>query len=137
MVWTLYLVLAKQQFCYFETPNQPWVLLSGLIGISFVNIGETTIESGLAVKPGIRLLGFNYKMKLNLRKKLSEVKIIITDRFQCFQATCFLNWMFRYFQTFMCFTVMESVGSIVLLSPDLLQLNPVMDKSLYIPVNEG
>lgn len=32
---------------------------------------------------------------------------------------------------------MGSVGSIVLLSPDLLQLNPVMDKSLYIPVNEG
>ena len=47
--------------------------------MSGVNIGGTTIHSGLGIKPGIRLLGLNEKSKAAVRNKLSEVKLLIID----------------------------------------------------------
>ena len=45
-----------------------------------VNIDETTVYSGLGIKPETKLLGFNNKYRTDLRNKLSEVKFFITDK---------------------------------------------------------
>ena len=44
-----------------------------------VNINRTTIHSGLGIKPGTKLLGSNDKSKVDLRNRLSEVKLLIID----------------------------------------------------------
>ena len=49
------------------------------LGISAVNIGGTTIHSGLGIKLGTKLLGLNEKSKAALRNRLSEVKLLIID----------------------------------------------------------
>ena len=54
-------------------------LLLGPTGISTVNIDETTIHSGLGVKPGANLLGLNDKSKAALRNRSSALKFLITD----------------------------------------------------------
>ena len=62
--------------------SEPWETKGCLVaptGISAVNIGEITINSGLAIKPGTKLLVLNDKSKAALRNRLSEVKLLIID----------------------------------------------------------
>ena len=40
-----------------------------------VNVGRTTIQSSLGIKPGTTLLGLNGKFKAALQNRLSEVKL--------------------------------------------------------------
>ena len=49
--------------------------------ISEINIGGTTIHSGLGIKPGAKLLGLNDKSKAGLRNRLSEVTLFIINKF--------------------------------------------------------
>ena len=39
-----------------------------------VNVGGTTIHTGIGVKLGAKLLGLNHKSKTPLRNRLSELK---------------------------------------------------------------
>ena len=48
------------------------ILLLGPTGISAVNIGGTTIHSGLEIKPRIKLLVSNDKSNAAFKNKLSE-----------------------------------------------------------------
>ena len=48
--------------------EKPRVLLLGPTGISAVNIGGTTIQCGLGIKPGTKLLILNDKFKTDLKK---------------------------------------------------------------------
>ena len=48
-------------------------MLLGTTGISAINIGGTTIHSGLGIKPGTKVLGLNDKSKATFRNRLSEV----------------------------------------------------------------
>ena len=62
-----------------KNPEKLKVLLLGPTGISAVNIGGTTIHSGLETKLGTKLLGLNDKSKAALKNRLSEVKLLIID----------------------------------------------------------
>ena len=62
-----------------KDPEKPRVLLIGPTGISAVNIGDTTIHSGVGIKPGIKLLVLNDKSKAALRNKLLEVEFLIIN----------------------------------------------------------
>ena len=62
-----------------QNPGKPRVVLVAPTGISAVNIGGITINSGLAIKPGTKLLVLNDKSKAALRNRLSEVKLLIID----------------------------------------------------------
>ena len=53
--------------------EKPRVLLLWLIGVSAVNLGWATINSGLKIKPGTKLFGLNDKSKATLRNGLSEL----------------------------------------------------------------
>ena len=48
-------------------------MLLGTTGILAINIGGTTIHSGLGIKPGTKVLGLNDKSKATFRNRLSEV----------------------------------------------------------------
>ena len=55
-----------------KDPEKPKFLLLGPTGISAVNMGGTTIHSGLASKPGTKVLGLNDKTKAALTNKLKD-----------------------------------------------------------------
>ena len=79
MVTVIYNAILKTLLYHSKDPEEARVLMLGPTGISAVNIGGITIYSGLGIKPGAKLLGFNNKFKAALRSRLSEVKLLITD----------------------------------------------------------
>ena len=107
----------------------------GPTGISAVNIGGTTIHSGLGIKPGAKLLGLSDKMKASLRNKLAEVKMVTIDEFPMISSDLFFKINARLLEIFMCSTAVEFAGVTVLLVADLLQLSPVMGKPVYATVD--
>ena len=64
LVKAIHNTISKTLLHHCKDPEKPRVLLLGPTGISAVNIGETTIHSGLGIKPRIKLLGLNDKSKL-------------------------------------------------------------------------
>ena len=60
--------------------EKPRVLLLGPTGISAVNIGGTTIQCGLGIKPGTKLLVLNDKFKADLKKSEIIRDEIINNR---------------------------------------------------------
>ena len=81
LVKTIYQAISKELLYHSKEPDEPCVLLLGPTFISAVNIGGTTIHSGLGIKPGVKLLGLSDKMKACLRNKLSGIKMVIIDEF--------------------------------------------------------
>ena len=57
LVKVIYNTISKTLLYHSKDPEKPRVSLFGPTGISAVNIGGTTIHSGLATKPGTKLLG--------------------------------------------------------------------------------
>ena len=76
---TIYQVVSNELLYHSKEPDKPCVVLLGPTGISTVNIGGTTIHSGLGIKPGVKLLGLSDKMKASLRNKLSGLTMVIID----------------------------------------------------------
>ena len=79
LVKVIHNTILKTLLYHCKDPEKPGVLLLGSTGISAVDIGGTTIHSGLSIKPGIELLGLNNKSKAASRNKLSEAKFLIID----------------------------------------------------------
>ena len=79
LVKVICMAISKTLFYHCKDPEKSRVLLLGTTGISAVNIGGTTIHSGLGIKLGTKLLGLNEKSKAALRNRLSEVKLLIID----------------------------------------------------------
>ena len=61
LVKVIYNAISKTLLYNCKDPEKPRVLLLGLTGISAGNIGGTIIQTGLAIKPGTKLLGLNGK----------------------------------------------------------------------------
>ena len=74
LVKVIFNATSKTLLYHCKDPEKPRVLLLDPTGISAVNIGRTTVDSGLGVIPGIRILGLNHKSKAALRNKLLELK---------------------------------------------------------------
>ena len=72
--------ISKTLLYHCKDHDKQRVPLLGHTGISAVNIGGTTIHSGLAIKPGTKLLGLNDKSKAALRNRLSKMKLLIKDK---------------------------------------------------------
>ena len=75
----IYSSISKTLFYYCKESEKPTFFLLGPTVKSLVNINRTTIHSGLGIKPGTKLLGLNDKSKVDLRNRLSEVKLLIID----------------------------------------------------------
>ena len=64
--------ISKTLLYHCKDPEKSRVLLLGSTKILAVNVGGTTIHSGLRIKARIKLLGLNIKSKLALRNRLSR-----------------------------------------------------------------
>ena len=71
--------ISKTLLYHCKNFEKPRVLLLGPIGLSAANKAETTLHSGLAVKPGPTLLRLNDKSKAAVIFTLSEVRFLIID----------------------------------------------------------
>ena len=67
-------------FYYCKDPEKPKVLLLWTTAISAVNIGGTTIHSGIWIKSVSKLLGLNNKSKAASRNNLLQLKFLIVDK---------------------------------------------------------
>ena len=78
LVKAIYKAISKILLYHSKDPYKSRVVLLGPTGISAVNIGGTTIHSGLGIKPRTtKLLGFNDRSKAVSRNRLSEVNLLI------------------------------------------------------------
>ena len=87
----IYNAISKTLLYHCKDPEKPRILLLGPTEISVVNIGGTTIHSGLGIKPGIKLVGLNDKSKTALRNKLSEVKFLIIDELSMVSSNLWID----------------------------------------------
>ena len=74
LVKVIYNAILKTLLYHCKDNEKPRVLLLGSTRISAVNVGGTTIHTGIGVKLGAKLLGLNHKSKTPLRNRLSELK---------------------------------------------------------------
>ena len=116
LVKTIYQTISEESLYHSKEPDKPRVLLLGPIDISAINIGGTTIHSGL---------GISDNMKACLRNKLSEVKMVIINEFSMVSSDLFFQINAQLLEIFICSTETEFAGLIVILVDDLLQLPPV------------
>ena len=118
-------------FYHCKDPEKPRVLLLGPTGISAVNIGGTTIHSGLVIKPGTKLLGLNEKSKTGLRNRLSKVKLLITDELSMVSSDLWTDIDSRLGEIFMMIPQKAFAGLSVMAVADLHQLPPVRGKPIF------
>ena len=123
LVKVIYNAISKTLLYHCKDPEKARVPLLGSTGISAVNIGGTTIPSGLGIKPGVRLLGLNDKSKAALRNKFSEVKFLIIDELSMVSSDLWVDINSRLKEIFMI-TEKPFVGLSVITVGNFLQLPP-------------
>ena len=110
---TTYQVVSKELLYHSKEPDQPLVLLLSPAGISAVNIGGTSIHSGLGIKPGAKLLSLSDRMKASLRNELCFKK--------WFQMICLSKSMLGYLR-FLSAPLLTAalVAGLLQFSPEML-----------------
>ena len=121
----------KHCFIIVKTQRNLKIFLLGPTGISAVNIGATTIHSGLGIKPGIKLLGLNDKSKSALRNKLSEVKFLIIDKLFMVSSDLWNDINSRLEEIFMMVPEKAFTGLSVMTLGHFLQPPPVIVKFTF------
>ena len=76
---TIYQDVSKELLHHAKDPKKFCVLLLSPAGISAVNIDGTTIHPGLEIKPGPKLPALSNKMKVSVRNRLSEARMVLID----------------------------------------------------------
>ena len=114
-----------------QGPDKPRVLSRGPTGISVVNIGGTTIHSGLEIKPGTKLLGLNDKSETALRNRLSGMKLLIIDELSMVSSDLWTDIESRLGEIFMLIPEKAFAGLSVMVVAEWLQLPPVREKPIF------
>ena len=128
----IYNAISKTLLYHCKDTDKPRVLLLGSPGISAVNIAGTTFHSGLAIKPGTKLLGLNEKSKkAALRNKLSVVKLLIIDELSMLSSDLWTDIDSRLGEIFLMIPEKAFAGLSVMDVADLLQLPPVRGKPIF------
>ena len=96
-----------------------------------VNIGGSTIHSGLGIKLGTKLLGLNDKSKAALRNRLSEVKFLFIDEISMVSSELWTDIDSRLGEIFMTIRKEAFAGLSVMIVADLFQLPPVRGKLIF------
>ena len=114
-----------------QVPDKPRVLSRGPTEISVVNIGGTTIHSGLEIKPGTKLLGLNDKSETALRNRLSGMKLLIIDELSMVSSDLWTDIESRLGEIFMLIPEKAFAGLSVMAVAEWLQLPPVREKPIF------
>ena len=78
-VKVIYKAIPKTLLYYRKDSKKSRFLSLGPTGIPPINLGATTIPSGLRIKPGTKLLGLDDKYKASLKDRLSDVGFLVID----------------------------------------------------------
>ena len=128
----IYNAISKTLLYHCKDTDKPRVLLLRSPGISAVNIAGTTFHSGLAIKPGTKLLGLNEKSKkAALRNKLSVVKLLIIGELSMVSSDLWTDIDSRLGEIFLMIPEKAFAGLSVMDVADLLQLPPVRGKPIF------
>ena len=111
----IYKAVLKELLYNGKDPEEPRLLLVPT-GISAVNIGGTAFNSGRGIKPDPNLLGLSDKMKTILRKRLSEVKMILIDELPIFLSELFYQAHAILLECFFC-TISAAFAGLAVVSP--------------------
>ena len=122
LVKVIYNAISKTWLYHCKDPEKPRILLLGPTAISAVNMGGTTIHSGVGIKPGINLLDLNEKSKAALRNSLSEVKLLIIDELSMVSNDLRTDIDSRLGEIFAVIPKKEFCGLSVMTVVDLFQL---------------
>ena len=101
LVKVIYNAISKTLLYHCKYPEKAESFLLGPTEISAVNIAETTIDSGLGIKPWTKLLGLNDKSKAPLRNRLSEANYLIIDKLSMVSSDLCTDIDSRLGKTFM------------------------------------
>ena len=102
LVKVIYNAISKTLLYHSKGPEKPRVVMLGPTEISAVNIGGTTIHSGLGIQPGAKLLGLNDKSKAALRNRLSVLKFLIIDELSMVSAI-YGQILIQGWEEYLCF----------------------------------
>ena len=69
--------------------HKPRILLLSPTGVAAININGIAIHSGLGINAGSKLYPLNDQQGAALRNKLSEVRLIITDKISMVSSALF------------------------------------------------
>ena len=103
--------------------------------ISALNIGGANIHSSLGIKPGVKLLGLRDIIKISLTKNLSEVKMLLTDKFKMVSSDLFFIIYAWLLKIYMGCIAIEFLGVTVGFVANLLRVSPVMSKPVHANVD--
>ena len=131
LVKVIYKAISKTCLYHCKYPEKPRVLLLAPTEISAVNIGGTTIHSGLGIQPRIKLFSLNDKSKAVLRNRLSEVKFLIIDKLSMVSSDLWTDIDSRLGEIFMMIPGKAFAGLSIMTAADLLQLSPVRGKLIF------
>ena len=131
LVKVIYNAISKTWLYHCKDPEKPRILLLGPTAISAVNMGGTTIHSGVGIKPGINLLDLNEKSKAALRNSLSEVKLLIIDELSMVSNDLRTDIDSRLGEIFAVIPKKEFCGLSVMTVVDLLQLPSIRGKLIF------
>ena len=123
--------ISKSLLYHCKDPQKPRVLLIRPAEISTVNIGDTTIHSGLGIKPGIKLLVLNDKSKAALRNKLLEVEFLIIIELSIVSSDLWTAIDSRLGKILMMVPGKAFDGLSVMTIANLLRLPPVRGKLIF------
>lgn len=93
-----------------------------------VNIGGTTIHSGLGIKPGAKLLGSSEKFKVTLKTQLSEVKLLMINDISMVSSNMWTDTDARFSEVFSASTDLSFTGLTI---SDYHQLPPVKGRFIF------
>ena len=132
LVRVTYNVISKTLLYYCKDPEKLRVLLLEPKRISAVNIGGTIISTGLGIKPGIKLLGFNGKSIVALRNRLWEVKLLFIDQLFMVLSDLWTETDWRLGEIFMMIPEKSFSGLSVMTLVDLFDLLPAYIFKIFL-----
>ena len=140
LIWWKYIIdnaISKTSPYHCKDPEKHRILGLGPTRISAVNIGGTSIHSGLGdIKPWIKLLGLSDKSKATVRNTLSEVKFQLLMNCQWYQmiyGSVLIQGCRKFF-----LMIIEKLfaGLLVMTVGNFPQLPPVLGKFIFSPFSD-
>ena len=131
LVKVIHNAILKTLLYHCKDPEKPRVFILGPTGISAVNIGGTTIHSGLGIKPRTKLLSLNYKSKAALINRLSEMNFLIIYELSLVSIDLWTDIDSRLGKIFLMIPGKVFPGLSGMTLADLLKLPPVRRKHTF------
>ena len=123
LIKTIYQAVSKIFLYHGSCPDRPRVLLLAPTGVASINIDGTTLHSAFGLPCDGPFYPLNNKVLDSLRRKFSEVQLIIIDEISMVSKKVFLQIHQRLVQIFMVQELFA--GKSMLVCGDLYQLPPV------------